>query len=783
MKSSRSIAIDFGNTRTKVAYFDSVRERSVLIEGLGKQVRAILPSLFYVEETDPPEQCPKEQLVSVSEGGEGFERRVFIGDQAQDKSQADPRGFIHRVKIDIHQPRPLRIRGRQKVDRVGLAACLFAHIKEFCEKKVFHGESIERCRLTVPADYPIAKRDKLVEAAQKAGFQECEVLSEPEAAAKHWLQSKGGDQGKYVIVCDVGGGTTDFAILGRENDQFVKYSEVAPRSIEQGGLHVDEAIWETFLETLLDNHDQEESYWRSISPIWLVWIRGLRENDDRPSSGVCTFQHEDVKHDLEWETIRKAEDSFNADIAGELKRFTEQCAEATGEEQIPVLLAGGGSCMPNLKETLEKAVLGEVHVWNDSEYATVLGAVERIEKAAPLPEEIEPEQETPETIAQEESLTNSEQQPTQMGIYSFIGDDGLEYGSASINELDNYLSEGRIDADTQIKEQGDNKWVTLGENSAWFYIFLPEFAKDPAVAKQMQGISGDKENFGDVYFQGNVPENKLHGARESYLPRHFKDGDLILLFDPTVFGGAREGFSITTQGICWRGADSPPVGISWEEMQDINSRPVEEEVGDETFKCGVVTLNDEDSLNCVFDQLAAEKLAELICTLRDLKVGKKDKPEISPKQVSEDGKQTAKKTAPLPEETEPEKEELETIAEGGSPTTPQPEAIELLPHSPENTQQPVPQQTPVQQPPVQQTIQGGVSSKSKVSAGLLGIFLGTLGIHNFYIGKTGTGIAQLLISLLSCGWLAIFVWIWSLIESIMLFCGKGVDGAGRPIVS
>lgn len=403
MKSSRSIAIDFGNTRTKVAYFDSVRERSVLIEGLGKQVRAILPSLFYVEETDPPEQCPKEQLVSVSEGGEGFERRVFIGDQAQDKSQADPRGFIHRVKIDIHKPGPVRIRGRQKVDRVGLAACLFAHIKEFCEKKVFHGESIERCRLTVPADYPIAKRDKLIEAAKKAGFQACEVLSEPEAAAKHWLQSKGGDQGKYVIVCDVGGGTTDFAILGRENDQFVKYSEVAPRSIEQGGLHVDEAIWETFLETLLDNYDQEESYWRSISPIWLVWIRGVRENDDRPASGVCTFQNEDMKLDLEWETIRKAEDSFNADIAGELKRFTEQCAEATGEEQIPVLLAGGGSCMPNLKETLEKAVLGEVHVWNDSEYATVLGAVERVEKAVALPEETEQEQETPETIAQEES--------------------------------------------------------------------------------------------------------------------------------------------------------------------------------------------------------------------------------------------------------------------------------------------------------------------------------------------------------------------------------------------
>jgi TM2 domain-containing membrane protein YozV len=98
-------------------------------------------------------------------------------------------------------------------------------------------------------------------------------------------------------------------------------------------------------------------------------------------------------------------------------------------------------------------------------------------------------------------------------------------------------------------------------------------------------------------------------------------------------------------------------------------------------------------------------------------------------------------------------------------------------------QQPMAQQPMAQQPMAQQPMQGGASSKSKTTAGVLGILIGSLGIHNFYIGKTGTGIAQLLITILSLGFLGIFVWIWAVIESIGLLQGKGIDGDGRPIVN
>lgn len=63
-------------------------------------------------------------------------------------------------------------------------------------------------------------------------------------------------------------------------------------------------------------------------------------------------------------------------------------------------------------------------------------------------------------------------------------------------------------------------------------------------------------------------------------------------------------------------------------------------------------------------------------------------------------------------------------------------------------------------------------AKSKVVAGVLGILLGSLGIHNFYLGNTTRGIIQLLISLLSVGFLAWAVAIWGIVEGILILISK-----------
>ena len=72
--------------------------------------------------------------------------------------------------------------------------------------------------------------------------------------------------------------------------------------------------------------------------------------------------------------------------------------------------------------------------------------------------------------------------------------------------------------------------------------------------------------------------------------------------------------------------------------------------------------------------------------------------------------------------------------------------------------------------------------KSKIAAGLLGIYLGVLGVHNFYLGYTGKGIAQLLMTVLSCGILSMVSAVWGLIEGIMLLAGSiSCDANGIPL--
>ena len=69
-----------------------------------------------------------------------------------------------------------------------------------------------------------------------------------------------------------------------------------------------------------------------------------------------------------------------------------------------------------------------------------------------------------------------------------------------------------------------------------------------------------------------------------------------------------------------------------------------------------------------------------------------------------------------------------------------------------------------------------VSNKSRLCAALLAFFLGGLGIHRFYIGKTTSGIFMLLFC-------------WTLIPSIIAFvdfiiilCGSATDSEGKQIV-
>lgn len=71
-------------------------------------------------------------------------------------------------------------------------------------------------------------------------------------------------------------------------------------------------------------------------------------------------------------------------------------------------------------------------------------------------------------------------------------------------------------------------------------------------------------------------------------------------------------------------------------------------------------------------------------------------------------------------------------------------------------------------------------AKSKIAAGLLALFLGSYGVHNFYLGYTGKAVTQLLLTILGIPLSFIFIGfpmiigvnIWAFVEAIMIFAGS-----------
>ena len=102
--------------------------------------------------------------------------------------------------------------------------------------------------------------------------------------------------------------------------------------------------------------------------------------------------------------------------------------------------------------------------------------------------------------------------------------------------------------------------------------------------------------------------------------------------------------------------------------------------------------------------------------------------------------------------------------------------------------------------PGQMPYQAGVGyydQKSKVAAGLLGIFLGQFGVHNFYLGYTNKAVGQLVgtivgyvLSVIVIGvFIVIGIAIWALGEGILILTAQpgsqpwGVDARGVPLSS
>ena len=73
------------------------------------------------------------------------------------------------------------------------------------------------------------------------------------------------------------------------------------------------------------------------------------------------------------------------------------------------------------------------------------------------------------------------------------------------------------------------------------------------------------------------------------------------------------------------------------------------------------------------------------------------------------------------------------------------------------------------------------SKHSKVVMAIVCWFFGIFGVHRFMVGKIGTGVLMLLLTVTVIG--SIISFIWSIIDFILILMGKFKDKDGNPITS
>jgi hypothetical protein len=104
--------------------------------------------------------------------------------------------------------------------------------------------------LTVPASFDEEARELTRRAAEQAGYQHVTLLEEPQAAFYAWLENQGKSWrrrirvGDLVLVCDIGGGTTDFSLImvSEENGDLTLKRVAVGDHILLGGDNMDLAL-------------------------------------------------------------------------------------------------------------------------------------------------------------------------------------------------------------------------------------------------------------------------------------------------------------------------------------------------------------------------------------------------------------------------------------------------------------------------------------------------------------------------------------------------------------
>lgn len=270
------IGIDLGTTNSAVAYVD-VNHSSLPIQLFS------IPQLISSGRIDTLSTLPSfTYLISQEEWPPGSlklpwkeETVTFVGQLAKIQGSRIPTRSIQSAKswlCNVAANRKDKILPIEVADvslrlsPVEVSAKYLQHIKEAWNATIAKGDSASEFEeqeiiLTVPASFDEVARSLTVEAARLAGLNHLTLLEEPQAAFYSWISKhentwkeflKAGDS---ILVCDVGGGTTDFSLIEvhQKQDELVFQRMAVGDHLLLGGDNMDSAIAHYLEQRLIQN--------------------------------------------------------------------------------------------------------------------------------------------------------------------------------------------------------------------------------------------------------------------------------------------------------------------------------------------------------------------------------------------------------------------------------------------------------------------------------------------------------------------------------------------------
>jgi hypothetical protein len=147
--------------------------------------------------------------------------------------------------------------------------------------------------LTVPASFDAAARDLTARAAEQAGLAHATLLEEPQAAFYAWLDEQGEDWrgrvevGDRVLVCDVGGGTTDLSLIavGEQDGELVLERVAVGDHILLGGDNMDLTLAHVVAEKLKADGHQLDAW--QLRGLWHSCRAAKEELLTDPDRDAC----------------------------------------------------------------------------------------------------------------------------------------------------------------------------------------------------------------------------------------------------------------------------------------------------------------------------------------------------------------------------------------------------------------------------------------------------------------------------------------------------------------